>query len=65
LDALFRNEEGAIDGVSVPPPSLRHTCVRFTIDDDTAAAVAQFGKTRKEISTHKCAITWLLTAIAF
>ena len=37
----------------------RRTCLRFTIDHVTAAAAAEFGKTKKEISMHKCASTWL------
>ena len=56
LDALFRNESGAVEGRSIPFIG-RHICAHFT-DYDNLAALTEFGKTREQISTHKCAITW-------
>ena len=36
----------------------RRACALSMINHDPAAAAAEFGKTRKEISAHKCVNTW-------
>ncbi|KAH9055339.1 alcohol oxidase-like protein [Lactarius vividus] len=50
LDAILRNVEGGIDGVPSSSCFERPICPCFTAEYDIAAAAAEFGTTKKEIS---------------
>ena len=56
LDAIFRNEVGAIDGMDY----WKRTYPCFMSDHGTIAAAAELGKTRKEIMMQKCSDTFPL-----
>lgn len=57
LAAIFRNEEGAIDGAVLS--RLGSVSALAFINHRTVAMAAEFGKTREQIVTHKCANTWI------